>query len=782
MSYPDLVFKTSVNPYRMAFGRNQNDLAMTNLDTGERIVFVDYFIDGWLRQEIHFTGENGTILRREQVEETLANGGIVPDGVDLSGSGTLQGSAYADTFEATGYGTQVAAGGGNDLIVASAGGNDYDFVFDAGEGRDSITGGYARDIYRFDRGDGHDVIIDDVRRAGPDIAAYFAAVPSTDTYQDRVEFGAGIAPADVTAARVGDNLTLSIAGSEDSLTIMGWYDGTLFNKIENFWFADGTSWLASDIDRRLGESTQGLEGQGGGTLLGSQYDDQLIADTYGTQLSGGAGNDRLAATVDGGVFGLVFDGGAGADTLVGSYAADTYRWGRGSGKDVVIDDVRAMGEGVAAYFYANRDTATTYHDRLEIGPGVLPSNLYVQVFGNDLVLTIRDTQDSIRLAGWQDGTLFNKIETIVFADGPTWTWKDLHAWAALPITSAISGSGLVEGTPWYDKLTATAYGTQLSGGAEGDILRAVNHGSVYNIVYHGGTGLDQMYGTYAGDTYVFHRGDGSDFITDDVRVLGKEVADFFLVHPETESYHDKIVFGPGIAPSDIVLERTWEGSLVFGIKDTTDKLYVQKWFDGTDFCKIERVLFEDGTVWTARDLDAKFSRVAPGLELSGAGTLVGTDYGDWISLQAYGARGEGRGGNDDIRARVDGSVFDLTFIGGTGNDYLRGSYARDFYYFNLGDGHDVIHDDVRDLSYDTGRYFLANPTMETYQDHLFFGEGIRPQDVVRTRDDLDLVLTFNEHDSIRFIEWFSSATNRIEVIGFADGTVWNPAMAHQGLI
>lgn len=53
---------------------------------------------------------------------------------------------------------------------------------------------------------------------------------------------------------------------------------------------------------------------------------------------------------------------------------------------------------------------------------------------------------------------------------------------------------------------------------------------------------------------------------------------------------------------------------------------------------------------------------------------------------------------------------------------------------------------------------------------------------MRTRDDLDLVLTFNEHDSIRFVEWFSSATNRIEVIGFADGTVWNPAMAHQGLI
>ena len=62
---------------------------------------------------------------------------------------------------------------------------------------------------------------------------------------DVIQFGAGIAPAMVTAERTWDNLILRIAGGTDSITVSNYFlrideGGTSF--VNAIRFADGTAW------------------------------------------------------------------------------------------------------------------------------------------------------------------------------------------------------------------------------------------------------------------------------------------------------------------------------------------------------------------------------------------------------------------------------------------------------------------------------------------------------------------------------------------------------------
>jgi Ca2+-binding RTX toxin-like protein len=328
---------------------------------------------------------------------------------------------------ATGFGTVLTGGIGNDHLSAAVDGGVFGVTLDGGRGNDELAGSYAGDTYVYNLGDGNDVIHDDVRSLSPDVAAFFAANPGTDAYQDKIAFGAGITAADVGGERVGDDLVLHVKGDQGSVTVAGWYDGTMFDKIESFTFADGTTLLASDVDHAIGQPSVGRVESGIGTLTGSQYDDSLTATGFGTRLEGGAGNDTLAAAVDGGIFDVAFVGGHGDDVLVGSYAGDSYFYDLGDGHDLIHDDVRALSPEVAAFFQANPET-DTYQDHLVFGDGITADSVARLRVGDDLVLVTPHGSEAptasdagVTIEGWFDGTGLNRIELIGFADGTTWT-------------------------------------------------------------------------------------------------------------------------------------------------------------------------------------------------------------------------------------------------------------------------------------------------------------------------------------------------------------------------
>ncbi len=114
---------------------------------------------------------------------------------DLSTSGT--GSSGNDLLVSTKEGDILSGGAGNDLIL---GGDGDDFIR-GGAGNDTLYGGKGNDTYFFEIGGGNDTIIE------------------TNGDTDTLLFGEGISIGDITIAKEGNNLILSLSNGRDSVTI-----------------------------------------------------------------------------------------------------------------------------------------------------------------------------------------------------------------------------------------------------------------------------------------------------------------------------------------------------------------------------------------------------------------------------------------------------------------------------------------------------------------------------------------------------------------------------------
>jgi hypothetical protein len=81
--------------------------------------------------------------------------------------------------------------------------------------------------------------------------------------------------------------------------------------------------------------------------------------------------------------------------------SDTYRFGRGSGQDRVVEEAGTPAADV---------------DRVLLGPGISADDLWLRRAGDDLVLHILGTQDQLTLADWYaSGT--GRVERFDFSDG-----------------------------------------------------------------------------------------------------------------------------------------------------------------------------------------------------------------------------------------------------------------------------------------------------------------------------------------------------------------------------
>lgn len=137
----------------------------------------------------------------------------------------------------------------------------------------------------------------------------------------------------------------------------------------------------------------------------------------------------------------------------------------------------------------------------------------------------------------------------------------------------------------------------------------------------------------------------------------------------------------------------------------------------------------------------------------------------------------GGAGNDQLIGgssvdRIYGGQGDDTLYGGQGNDLLYGGKGSDHYEFNLGDGQDVITEelsDMADVTYDNFVHFNFN------------------QDAIRgvVRDGFDLLIGYGTGDQVTVKDYYrvrnitqeynvAPVFEQIEVSGFsfADGSVW----------
>lgn len=165
----------------------------------------------------------------------------------------LYGSSADDTLSASGLASSLYGREGNDTLAGSAqndlllgeGGDDQ---LDGATGNDSLEGGVGNDTYYFRRGDGQDVITDDVRFIpNPGTPSGFVPNPNEPEYQDRIKFGEAIAADQLWFRQDGSSLEISIIGTSDKIKINGWYDSP-FNEIEEFELADGQMLLNESVN------------------------------------------------------------------------------------------------------------------------------------------------------------------------------------------------------------------------------------------------------------------------------------------------------------------------------------------------------------------------------------------------------------------------------------------------------------------------------------------------------------------------------------------------------
>lgn len=669
-------------------------------------------------------------------------------------------------------------------VGAIAGGNDAD-LFYLSSGDQTVSGGLGPDTYVVGHGFGHDVI-DDIETANQ---------PHSE---DVVRF-ADIASTDVTAHREGLDLVIDVNGASDELRILNHFDGRLpglggvgdlsdDTGVDFIVFSDGVTWTPVDVARAVSRPNAGdqtitgtdtvdwLDGGAGNDSLtgGSDADVYVFGRNYGNdtisdqnqniylegpdivlfkegitaddlifsragasddlviRIRGDAGSltiknqfaltytgplgahwidhiesfqfsdgtelswqDVIAKVIqqsetDGNdqVFGFsledTLDGGLGNDFLSGGNENDTYRYSLGDGHDTISEAVTNIQSGA--------------DDRIVFGEGIDPNAVQaIRLEGtDDLLLTFADG-GSILIKGQFTasgtgvfGTLYiNRIESFQFADGETWSADQV-------VNKVLAAAG----TPGDDTINGAWREDRLDGGAGDDLLR----------------------GAEDSDTYVFGRGYGHDTVYDTANLL-------------QDSDTDVIEFKAGVAPSDIVFERSGASTdFTLRIAGTEDRITLQNqnFFSnvGGYVNQIEEVHFSDGTVWTAQFLRDEFIRRS---ETSGADTINGFSGAE-------------------------------TLDGGAGDDLLAGGDGGDVYKFDLGDGHDTISESV-------GLVTLDNP------DQVQFGAAITRAATSFHRIGDDLQITFaGSSDTLTVSHQFSSTHfNTVESFKFADGTVLTDA-------
>ncbi|MCX7893284.1 MAG: putative Ig domain-containing protein [Burkholderiales bacterium] len=125
---------------------------------------------------------------------------------------------------------------------------------------------------------------------------------------------------------------------------------------------------------------------------------------------------------------------------------DWFLFGRGFGRDVVFENYQGQGSGT---------------DTVVVEAGLYARDLSLARNGNDLVLSIRDSTDSLTLKNWFAGPSY-EVERVEFANGRVWDTEYLRALGSIPnraptVAAPVPDQSATEGTPFLLAVPAGAF-------------------------------------------------------------------------------------------------------------------------------------------------------------------------------------------------------------------------------------------------------------------------------------------------------------------------------------
>jgi Ca2+-binding RTX toxin-like protein len=604
---------------------------------------------------------------------------------------------------------QVIGGLGNDTVFGD-GGSDYVYggggydILAGGRGDDEVVGGAGDDIFRYERGDGRDIILDEyvnnwdlVWQNGSYTNGYSLDVNSgvvskngttvfdgtrwigvydyaneTQTLRrhlgevggaisenagtDVLEFGVGIDIQDLRLHRDGDDLQIAIGlddndSSEfdsvtDRITLRDWY--TAGPTIESFVFAATGRLLTAPVS---------MAGEG------NEYDD-VIGGTSGVDWITGNGGDD---TISGGAGNDILSGNSGADRLRGDGGNDVLY---GGADDDVLEggaaaDLLFGGSGVDLASYAN---ATTAGIRASLGA---PQTTTLDGFGDS----------------------FSSIEGLEGTTGGDWLGGD----AGQNVLRGIQGNDTLNGGAGDD-----IYEIELSHGqdviVDADYVteEIIDINGAFNSLLYTATWTDMGYGgTAQGDRFryqlvitrngtgeeIYRSRMGTDFIytsaqsgmpppvawpsannqwSNGATRTGNGVQTIRDMLQSVDGGRDTIDFGVGIGLTDLTFTRLNGGADLQITYQSGNFVTIAGQNDPNR--AVEAIQLADGL-----SLDLTRLRVLGEAATAGEDFMVGsnaTGPGDTL---------EGLGG-DDVLSGLDGGD---TLRGGDGNDIIEGGAGAD---------------------------------------------------------------------------------------------------------
>ncbi|PYG88397.1 Ca2+-binding RTX toxin-like protein [Ruminiclostridium sufflavum DSM 19573] len=425
---------------------------------------------------------------------------------------------------------------------------------------------------------------------------------------------------------------------------------------------------------------------------------------------------------------------------------------------------------------SDSDSAVGNIDTIALLDGIIPDDTELKRNGSNLEISIRNTQDKLTVSNYFYNDNY-KVEQIRFADGTTWN-IDFIKKAVLNINGSENDDNIqgcedgetIAAAGGYDIINGNGGNDIIYGGAGDDTITGGNG----NDAVYGNDGYDKLYGNAGSD--ILDGGSGNDYLEggagDDTYAFGRGYGqDTVYEYDSTSGNVDTVSISKGILPSEISAVRR-DNNLELAINGTTDKLTIKNYFSTDNAYKVEQIKFEDGTIWDI-DYVKNAARYITGTALDD--TLAGFNDQDDII--------DGQAGNDTITAgkgtdilmggegndKLYGQDGNDILSGGSGTDYLEGGAGDDTYIFGKGFGEDTVYD-----SDSTG----GN------KDVISFSEEVAPKDVTarRNADNLELLINGTE-DKLIIKNYFSvydvsgynrgEAVNKIEIIKFADSTVWD---------
>ncbi|MBK7361852.1 MAG: type I secretion C-terminal target domain-containing protein [Micavibrio sp.] len=557
-----------------------------------------------------------------------------------------------------GFGADIIEGGnGNDNIY----GEDENDTLIGGAGSDVMSGGVGNDVIT--GGAGLDYLYGD---AGADTYVFAAGDSPTSTpdivYAESIDTIklTGISPQNAQVYKLNGVWHVRYTANDD-ITIQPWRDmsATAIQSADNFIgkivFDNGTVWDFSN----------------GYTINDTDASNSMEGTNLSDTLNGRGGNDLIH-----GVGGNdILIGGTGMDSLWGGKGDDTY--------------VFAVGDSSSGDFVS--DVAGEGTDTIKL-TGVLPQNVYLTVGAFDSLEIQYSPTDKISVKGWipsdsgsSGSTARYAAEKIVFDNGTVWditaglTLNDsndahdvngtefsdiinanggddrIFANAGNDTVNAGTGNDSIFDSSGSDILNGGDGNDYISGGSNG--LFSVNSGISDNDVIDGGRGIDDLYGSWGDDTYVFRAGDSPVSTPDWIReVVGQGT--------------DTIKLIGGVLPANVTFSKK-SNEYWYSLKFGTDEIRIVNYvpsgsvMNTTSTLAVEKIAFDNGTILNLIDLlnatpvnpyptttgndtiNASAATAAVTINLlAGNDAFTGSNFNDNVTAGDGNDMVEGRGGND----------------------------------------------------------------------------------------------------------------------------------------